>query len=113
MYIDSHSLHLQTILSNDIEKQISYSYLPGLQVVMKSLMRAMVPLLQILLLVLFVIVIYALIGLELLRDSFNFTCFRNTSSGCKFGFLSSELLYANTLNLCEKVILSFLNSILE
>ena len=80
---------MQTIVYSEGEKQITkfhYSYLPGLQVVMKSLMRAMVPLLQILLLVLFVIVIYALIGLELLRDSFNFTCFRNTSSGCKFGF---------------------------
>ncbi|XP_065072313.1 voltage-dependent L-type calcium channel subunit alpha-1D-like [Rhopilema esculentum] len=57
------------------------SGIPSLQVVMKSLIRAMVPLLQILLLVLFVIVIYAIVGLELLRDSFNFTCFRNTSSG--------------------------------
>ena len=61
----------------------------GLQVVMKSLIRAMVPLLQILLLVLFVIVIYAIIGLELLRGKFQYTCFTNASTGCRFINISS------------------------
>ncbi|KAK3737051.1 hypothetical protein QZH41_016673, partial [Actinostola sp. cb2023] len=50
------------------------SGVPSLQVVMKSIGRAMVPLLQIALLVLFVIVIYAIIGLEFLRKSFHDTC---------------------------------------
>eukprot|EP00794_Sanderia_malayensis_P016877 gene16877-18582_t len=66
------------------------SGIPSLQVVMKSLIRAMVPLLQILLLVLFVIVIYAIIGLELLRGSFHYTCFRNTSSGFELAVGADE-----------------------
>ena len=49
----------------------------GLQVVMKSIVRAMVPLLQIALLVLFCILIYAIIGMEFLKDKFHFTCFKN------------------------------------
>lgn len=44
---------------------------------MKSIVRAMVPLLQILLLVLFCILIYAIIGLEFLKDKFHTTCFHN------------------------------------
>ncbi|XP_048587004.1 voltage-dependent calcium channel type A subunit alpha-1-like isoform X2 [Nematostella vectensis] len=55
------------------------SGVPSLQVVMKSIGRAMVPLLQIALLVLFVIVIYAIIGLEFLMKQFHTTCFRNSS----------------------------------
>ena len=49
----------------------------GLQVVMKSIMRAMVPLLQILLLILFVITIYAIIGLEFFMTKFHSTCYNN------------------------------------
>lgn len=51
----------------------------GLQVVMKSIMRAMVPLLQVLVLTLFVIVIYATVGLSFLVDKFHATCFDNTT----------------------------------
>ena len=47
----------------------------GLQVVMKSIVRAMVPLLQIALLVLFCILIYAIIGLEFLKNQFHSTCY--------------------------------------
>ena len=54
-------------------------FLPGLQVVMKSIARAMIPLLQILFLILFVIVIYAIIGLELLRGKFHSTCYNSTT----------------------------------
>ncbi|XP_057298022.1 voltage-dependent L-type calcium channel subunit alpha-1S-like isoform X2 [Hydractinia symbiolongicarpus] len=53
------------------------SGVPSLQVLMKSLIRAMVPLLQILLLVLFVIIIYSIVGLELLRGRYHYTCFSN------------------------------------
>ncbi|XP_058941350.2 voltage-dependent calcium channel type A subunit alpha-1 isoform X1 [Pocillopora verrucosa] len=56
------------------------SGIPSLQVVMKSIARAMIPLLQILFLILFVIVIYAIIGLELLRGKFQLTCY-NTTTG--------------------------------
>ncbi|KAM7445212.1 hypothetical protein ABFA07_006340 [Porites harrisoni] len=51
------------------------SGVPSLQVVMKSIVRAMVPLLQIALLVLFCILIYAIIGLEFLKNQFHSTCY--------------------------------------
>ncbi|CAB4001908.1 voltage-dependent N-type calcium channel subunit alpha-1B-like isoform X1, partial [Paramuricea clavata] len=50
---------------------------PSLQVVMKSIMRAMVPLLQVLILTMFVIVIYATVGLSFLVDKFHATCYNN------------------------------------
>ena len=51
---------------------------------MKSIVRAMVPLLQILLLVLFCILIYAIIGLEFLKDKFHTTCFDIETGKCIF-----------------------------
>jgi len=39
----------------------------------------MVPLLQILLLVSFIIIIYSIVGLELLRGRFHYTCFNATT----------------------------------
>lgn len=47
----------------------------GLQVVLNSIIKAMVPLLHIALLVLFVIIIYAIIGLELFMGKMHKTCF--------------------------------------
>ncbi|KAG8239963.1 hypothetical protein J437_LFUL015927, partial [Ladona fulva] len=44
---------------------------------MNSILRAMVPLLHIALLVLFVIIIYAIIGLELFSGKLHKTCFNN------------------------------------
>ena len=41
---------------------------------MKSIVRAMKPLMQILFLITFIIVIYAIIGLELLVGRFHWTC---------------------------------------
>lgn len=49
----------------------------GLQVVLNSILRAMVPLLHIALLVLFVIIIYAIIGLELFCGKLHATCYDN------------------------------------
>lgn len=51
----------------------------GLQVVLNSILRAMVPLLHIALLVIFVIIIYAIIGLELFSGKLHKTCFYNNS----------------------------------
>ncbi|KAL1493061.1 hypothetical protein ABEB36_011199 [Hypothenemus hampei] len=51
------------------------SGVPSLQVVLNSILRAMVPLLHIALLVLFVIIIYAIIGLELYSGQMHKTCF--------------------------------------
>ncbi|XP_056361447.1 voltage-dependent N-type calcium channel subunit alpha-1B-like [Oenanthe melanoleuca] len=49
----------------------------GLQVVLKSIMKAMVPLLQIGLLLFFAIVMFAIIGLEFYMGKFHKTCFSN------------------------------------
>ncbi|XP_049844102.1 muscle calcium channel subunit alpha-1-like isoform X6 [Schistocerca gregaria] len=55
------------------------SGVPSLQVVLNSILRAMVPLLHIALLVLFVIIIYAIIGLELFSGKMHNTCYDNTT----------------------------------
>lgn len=47
----------------------------GLQVVLKSIIKAMAPLLQIGLLVLFAIVIFAIIGLEFYSGALHKTCY--------------------------------------
>ena len=47
----------------------------GLQVVLNSIIKAMVPLLHIALLVMFVIIIYAIIGLELFIGKMHATCY--------------------------------------
>lgn len=53
------------------------SGVPSLQVVLNSILRAMVPLLHIALLVLFVIIIYAIIGLELFSGKLHKSCYDN------------------------------------
>lgn len=53
------------------------SGVPALQVVMNSIMMAMIPLFHIALLVLFVIAIYAIIGLEMFEGQLHQTCFHN------------------------------------
>ncbi|KAA0195536.1 Voltage-dependent L-type calcium channel subunit alpha [Fasciolopsis buskii] len=55
------------------------SGLPSLQIVLNSIITAMVPLLHIALLVIFVIIVYAIVGLELFQSKLHFTCYRNTS----------------------------------
>ncbi len=52
----------------------------GLQVVLKSIMKAMVPLLQIGLLLFFAIVMFAIIGVEFYMGKFHFTYF-NVATG--------------------------------
>ncbi|XP_064416748.1 calcium channel, voltage-dependent, P/Q type, alpha 1A subunit, b isoform X3 [Latimeria chalumnae] len=51
------------------------SGIPSLQVVLKSIMKAMIPLLQIGLLLFFAILIFAIIGLEFYMGKFHLTCF--------------------------------------
>ncbi|CAF0744257.1 unnamed protein product [Brachionus calyciflorus] len=55
------------------------SGIPSLQVVVKSIIKAMAPLLQIALLVLFAIVIFAIIGLEFYNGIFHATCYNVTT----------------------------------
>ncbi|XP_062867334.1 voltage-dependent N-type calcium channel subunit alpha-1B [Trichomycterus rosablanca] len=53
------------------------SGIPSLQVVLKSIMKAMVPLLQIGLLLFFAIVMFAIIGVEFYMGKFQTTCYKN------------------------------------
>nr|AZP54645.1 voltage-dependent calcium channel type D subunit alpha-1 [Tetranychus cinnabarinus]QNJ46268.1 voltage-dependent calcium channel type l subunit alpha-1 [Tetranychus cinnabarinus] len=53
------------------------SRVPSLQVVLNSIIKAMLPLFHIALLVIFVIVIYAIIGLEMFNGVLHKTCFDN------------------------------------
>ncbi|KAJ8379702.1 hypothetical protein SKAU_G00004800 [Synaphobranchus kaupii] len=55
------------------------SGIPSLQVVLKSIMKAMVPLLQIGLLLFFAIVMFAIIGVEFYIGKFHYTCFRDNT----------------------------------
>uniref|UniRef100_A0A4X2MAQ2 Voltage-dependent P/Q-type calcium channel subunit alpha n=1 Tax=Vombatus ursinus TaxID=29139 RepID=A0A4X2MAQ2_VOMUR len=55
------------------------SGIPSLQVVLKSIMKAMIPLLQIGLLLFFAILIFAIIGLEFYMGKFHTTCFEEVT----------------------------------
>ncbi|XP_047696401.1 voltage-dependent R-type calcium channel subunit alpha-1E isoform X2 [Prionailurus viverrinus] len=61
------------------------SGIPSLQIVLKSIMKAMVPLLQIGLLLFFAILMFAIIGLEFYSGKLHRACFTN-SSGILEGF---------------------------
>ncbi|OQV25674.1 Voltage-dependent L-type calcium channel subunit alpha-1C [Hypsibius exemplaris] len=63
------------------------SGVPSLQVVLNSILMALVPLLHIALLVLFVIMIYAIIGLELFMGALHRTCYENDTSTTPSGIL--------------------------
>lgn len=65
--------------------------LSGLQVVLNSIIMAMIPLLHIALLVIFVILIYAIIGLELFSGKLHQTCFIN-GTGKSYIFISKSIL---------------------
>lgn len=54
-------------------------FISGLQVVLNSILRAMVPLLHIALLVIFVIIIYAIIGLEMFSGKLHKSCYNKTT----------------------------------
>uniref|UniRef100_A0A4W4EUL7 Voltage-dependent P/Q-type calcium channel subunit alpha-1A n=1 Tax=Electrophorus electricus TaxID=8005 RepID=A0A4W4EUL7_ELEEL len=56
------------------------SGIPSLQVVLKSIMKAMIPLLQIGLLLFFAILMFAIIGLEFYIGKFHTTCFDNITN---------------------------------
>ncbi|KAG9350848.1 hypothetical protein JZ751_024737, partial [Albula glossodonta] len=56
------------------------SGIPSLQIVLKSIMKAMVPLLQIGLLLFFAILMFAIIGLEFYSGKLHKTCMRNSNS---------------------------------
>lgn len=53
----------------------SLLFATGLQVVLNSIFKAMLPLFHIALLVLFMVIIYAIIGLELFKGKMHKTCY--------------------------------------
>ena len=63
----------------------------GLQVVLKSIIKAMAPLLQIGLLVLFAIVIFAIIGLEFYSGELHKTCYSYEDIGKKYFLMCLKL----------------------
>ena len=65
-------------------------YFLGLQVVLNAILMAMIPLLHIALLVLFVIIIYAIIGLELFSGLLHKTCFDNITGTVIFIYYSIQ-----------------------
>lgn len=76
----------------------------GLQVVLNSIIKAMVPLLHIALLVLFVIIIYAIIGLELFMGKMHKTCFYDHLGTHTFSHMQREreyLDYCTVMHRCK------------
>ena len=55
--------------------------MPGLQVVLKSILKALAPLMQIGLLVMFAILIFAIIGLEFYSGALHKTCYASDNLG--------------------------------
>ncbi|KAG8172626.1 hypothetical protein JTE90_007190, partial [Oedothorax gibbosus] len=73
---DDVELDLRTLRAIRVLRPLKLvSGIPSLQVVLKSIIKAMAPLLQIGLLVLFAIVIFAIIGLEFYSGELHKTCF--------------------------------------
>ena len=66
--------------------------MPGLQVVLKSILKALAPLMQIGLLVMFAILIFAIIGLEFYSGALHKTCYAidnlGTSTVCTYTYLA-------------------------
>ena len=66
---------LLSICLSSTESNFDFFYIPGLQVVLKSIFKALAPLMQIGLLVMFAILIFAIIGLEFYSGALHKTCF--------------------------------------
>lgn len=77
------------------------SGVPSLQVVLNAIIKAMVPLLHIALLVIFVIVIYAIIGLELFSGKMHETCFHNVTGKENFFLNRTSSCLVNYLHSFE------------
>ena len=61
---------------------ICSSSLAGLQIVLNSIIKALIPLFHIALLVVFVVIIYAIIGVELFMGKLHRTCYNNMTGEC-------------------------------
>ncbi|XP_076597235.1 voltage-dependent L-type calcium channel subunit alpha-1D-like [Chaetodon auriga] len=76
------------------------SGVPSLQIVLNSIMKAMVPLLHIGMLVMFVIIIYAIIGLELFIGRMHKTCY-SSSTGLMVEDDPSPCAFAGSGRFCD------------
>ncbi|XP_078326083.1 voltage-dependent calcium channel type A subunit alpha-1-like isoform X13 [Crassostrea virginica] len=78
----SSQLDLRTLRAVRVLRPLKLvSGIPSLQVVLKSIIRAMTPLLQVCLLVLFAIIIFAIVGLEFYSGAFKNACFKIGTKG--------------------------------
>ena len=66
----------------------------GLQIVLTSILKALIPLFYIALLVVFVIIIYAIIGVELFMGKLHYTCYNETTSKymCEGNFAIDKII---------------------
>ncbi|XP_052789506.1 voltage-dependent calcium channel type A subunit alpha-1-like [Mya arenaria] len=73
----SSSVDLRTLRAVRVLRPLKLvSGIPSLQVVLKSIVRAMAPLLQVCLLVFFAIIMFAIIGLEIYNGAFHLACYK-------------------------------------
>ena len=77
---------------------LTYFY-SGLQIVINAILMAMIPLFHIALLVLFVIIIYAIIGLEMFSGIFHRACFDNITGTLKAIFDFEMYFYLHDFEL--------------
>ena len=71
------------------------SGVPSLQVVLNSILKAMIPLFQIFLLCVFVIIIYAIVGLELFGGKLHRTCWKNETIGFQLTKIQVRIFWPN------------------
>lgn len=80
------------------EGSVSFRFLSlGLQIVLKSIMKAMVPLLQIGLLLFFAILMFAIIGLEFYSGKLHRACFMNNSGKVIVFCLPFSLFFSSSV----------------
>lgn len=99
-----YSVSMHNLFRNPHFKNIRLS---GLQIVLNSILKAMVPLLHIALLVIFVIIIYAIIGLELFSGKMHKSCFNKytgiyfVASYCSYTGFEFEFYFYPVRNIIE------------
>jgi hypothetical protein len=71
-------------------------FFPGLQIVLNSIIKALIPLFHIALLVVFVVIIYAIIGVELFMGKLHKTCYDNVTGKNMWAYIS--IIISTTLS---------------
>ncbi|XP_019643323.1 PREDICTED: voltage-dependent calcium channel type A subunit alpha-1-like isoform X8 [Branchiostoma belcheri] len=108
-FVQSNNVDLRTLRAVRVLRPLKLvAGIPSLQVVLKSIIRAMAPLLQIALLVLFAILIFAIIGLEFYTGIFHLACHNNVTGelvqeevcGANFSSITSTVYMCKEGELC-------------